>query len=146
MLAAESLDAPVIGRLVDRGLDDELKGSAYAVVDGVDGRTHHIKLPDLEAAGDSAAGSIVELRAFDDAPGQRRRRNRRPLRSRYRSAGHGNRRDLARSAEHRARTCRPVRRPASAPRYGRRWIDARIIWSDRASASDTASVSPSIAG
>ncbi|MFX4431732.1 DUF3363 domain-containing protein, partial [Acinetobacter baumannii] len=48
------------------------KGSAYAVVDGVDGRTHHIKLPDLEAAGDSAAGSIVELRAFDDAQGQRR--------------------------------------------------------------------------
>ena len=72
VLAAESLDAPVIGRLVDRGLDDELKGSAYAVVDGVDGRTHHIKLPDLEAAGDSAAGSIVELRAFDDAQGQRR--------------------------------------------------------------------------
>ncbi|WP_028146161.1 relaxase/mobilization nuclease domain-containing protein, partial [Bradyrhizobium japonicum] len=72
VLAAESLDAPVIGRLVDRGLDDELKGSAYAVVDGVDGRTHHIKLPDLEAAGDSAPGSIVELRKFDDAQGQRR--------------------------------------------------------------------------
>ena len=56
VLAAESLDAPVIGRLVDRGLDDELKGSAYAVVDGVDGRTHHIKLSDLDAAGDSAPG------------------------------------------------------------------------------------------
>ena len=63
MLASESLDIPVIGRLVDRGLDDELKGSAYAVVDGVDGRTHHIKLPDLDAAGDSTPGSIVELRA-----------------------------------------------------------------------------------
>jgi type IV secretory pathway VirD2 relaxase len=72
VLAAESLDTPIIGRLVDRGLDDELKGTAYAVVDGVDGRTHHIKLPDLDAAGDSAAGSIVELRKFDDAQGQRR--------------------------------------------------------------------------
>ncbi len=72
VLAAESLDSPIIGRLVDRGLDDELKGTAYAVVDGVDGRTHHIKLPDLDAAGDSAAGSIVELRKFDDAEGQRR--------------------------------------------------------------------------
>jgi len=72
VLAAESLDTPIIGRLVDRGLDDELKGTAYAVVDGVDGRTHHIKLPDLDAAGDSAAGSIVELRKFDDAEGQRR--------------------------------------------------------------------------
>ncbi|UXR92882.1 relaxase/mobilization nuclease domain-containing protein [Agrobacterium tumefaciens] len=72
VLASESLDEPIIGRLVDRGLDDELKGSAYAVVDGVDGRTHHIKLPDLDAAGDSAPGSIVELRKFDDARGQRR--------------------------------------------------------------------------
>ncbi|OLP58920.1 type VI secretion protein [Xaviernesmea oryzae] len=72
VLAAESLDVPVIGRLVDRGLDDELKGSAYAVVDGVDGRTHHIKLPDLDATGDSAPGSIVELRRFEDAKGNRR--------------------------------------------------------------------------
>jgi type IV secretory pathway VirD2 relaxase len=72
VLAGESLDVPVIGRLVDRGLDDELKGTVYAVVDGVDGRTHHIKLPDLDAAGDSAPGSIVELRKFDDAQGRRR--------------------------------------------------------------------------
>ena len=72
VLAGESLDDPVIGRLVDRGLDDELEGTAYAVVDGVDGRTHHIKLPDLDAAGDSAPGSIVELRKFDDAQGRRR--------------------------------------------------------------------------
>ncbi|WP_333836076.1 relaxase/mobilization nuclease domain-containing protein [Novosphingobium sp.] len=72
VLAGESLNDPVVGRLVERGLDDELKGTAYAVVDGVDGRTHHIKLPDLEAAGDSAPGSIVELRKFDDARGQRR--------------------------------------------------------------------------
>ncbi len=72
VLAGESIDDPVIGRLVDRGLDDELKGTAYVVIDGVDGRTHHIKLPDLEAAGDSAPGSIVELRKFDDAQGRRR--------------------------------------------------------------------------
>ena len=72
VLAAECLDTPIVGRLVDRGLDDELKGSGYAVVDGVDGRTHHIKLPDLDAAGDSAPGSIVELRRFDDAKGERR--------------------------------------------------------------------------
>lgn len=72
VLAAESLDTPILGRLVERGLDDELKGTVYAVVDGIDGRTHHIKLPDLDAAGDSAPGSIVELRKFDDARGQRR--------------------------------------------------------------------------
>jgi type IV secretory pathway VirD2 relaxase len=35
-----------IGRLVAYGLDDELKESVYAVVDGVDGRVHHLRLPD----------------------------------------------------------------------------------------------------
>jgi hypothetical protein len=49
-----------------------LYGTAYAVVDGVDGRTHHIKLPDMESAGDGAPGSIVELRSFEDAKGNRR--------------------------------------------------------------------------
>ena len=72
VLAGESLDVPVIGRLVERGLDDELKGTAYAVVDGVDGRTHHIRLPHLDATGDSPPGSIVELRAYEDAKGDRR--------------------------------------------------------------------------
>ncbi|MEF2071048.1 relaxase/mobilization nuclease domain-containing protein [Consotaella aegiceratis] len=72
ILASEVLANPVIGRLVTRGLDDELKSTAYAVVDGVDGHTHHIRLPDLDAAGDSAPGSIVELRKFEDARGQRR--------------------------------------------------------------------------
>ncbi|WP_372085024.1 relaxase/mobilization nuclease domain-containing protein [Tistrella mobilis] len=72
VLASESLDTPIIGKLIDRGLDDELRGTAYAVVDGVDGRTHHIRLSDLDAAGDSAPGSIVELRQFDNAKGERR--------------------------------------------------------------------------
>ncbi|ODT81561.1 MAG: type VI secretion protein [Pelagibacterium sp. SCN 64-44] len=72
VLAGESLDAPIIGRLVERGLDDELKGTAYAVVDGVDGRTHHIKLPHLDATGDSPPGSIVELRGYEDQRGERR--------------------------------------------------------------------------
>ncbi len=66
----EPVPAPVIGRLVARGLDDELQGSAYVVIDGVDGRAHHIRLPHLDAAGDSAPGSIVELRRFEDAAGR----------------------------------------------------------------------------
>ncbi|SMH29681.1 relaxase/mobilization nuclease domain-containing protein [Mesorhizobium australicum] len=72
VLAGESIDQPVIGRLVERGLDDELNGTAYAVIEGVDGRTHHVRLPDLEASGDSAPGSIVELRKFEDAKGRQR--------------------------------------------------------------------------
>ena len=72
VLAGESVGDPIVGRLIDRGLDDELKGTAFAVVDGTDGRTHHIKLPDLDAAADGPAGSIVELRRFEDAHGRTR--------------------------------------------------------------------------
>ena len=72
VLAGERLAEPVVGRLVARDLDDELMGTAYAVVDGIDGRTHHIKLPDLDAAGDGSAGSIVELRRYEDRQGRAR--------------------------------------------------------------------------
>jgi type IV secretory pathway VirD2 relaxase len=51
------------GRLVARGLDDELSGRAYAVVDALDGRLRHVRLPDLGAAGDTPVGGIVEVRA-----------------------------------------------------------------------------------
>jgi type IV secretory pathway VirD2 relaxase len=54
---------PVIGRLVTRGLDDELKGSAYAVIDGIDGRVHHVRFADLDATADCDLGSIVEVRS-----------------------------------------------------------------------------------
>jgi type IV secretory pathway VirD2 relaxase len=57
--------APVLGRLIGRGLDDELKGTAFAVIDGVDGRTHHLGLPSLEAASDAPVGAVVEARWID---------------------------------------------------------------------------------
>lgn len=72
MLASERSEMPVIGRLVARGLDDELKGTAYAIIDGVDGRAHHLRLPHLDATSDGAAGAIVELRRFADADGRER--------------------------------------------------------------------------
>jgi type IV secretory pathway VirD2 relaxase len=63
---------PVLGRLVARGLDDELKGSAYAIVEGVDGRTHHVHFADVEFTGDAMPGAIVEVRAYEDAGGRKR--------------------------------------------------------------------------
>jgi type IV secretory pathway VirD2 relaxase len=63
---------PVLGRLIERGLYDELKGSAYAVVEGIDGRTHHIRFTDIEMTGDAAPGAIVEARCYDDAQGRKR--------------------------------------------------------------------------
>ncbi len=61
----------VLGRLVARGLHDELKGSAYAIVEGVDGRTHHLQFSDLEMTGDALPGAIVEARSYEDASGRR---------------------------------------------------------------------------
>jgi len=63
---------PIVGRLVERGLQDELAGSAYAIVDGTDGRTHHLRFDDMDMTGDARQGSIVELRSWEDAKGQTR--------------------------------------------------------------------------
>jgi type IV secretory pathway VirD2 relaxase len=53
---------PLVGRLAARGLDDELRGSGYAVIDGLDGRTHHLSFADLADASDAPLGAIVALR------------------------------------------------------------------------------------
>lgn len=63
---------PIVGRLVARGLDDELDGSAFAIVDGVDGRTHHIRFDDIEWTGDAKSGAIVELRSWEGRGGTAR--------------------------------------------------------------------------
>lgn len=52
--------------------NDELKGTAYVIIDGVDGRAHHVVFSDLELTGDPKAGAIVETRAYEDAGGRRR--------------------------------------------------------------------------
>ncbi|VVT24727.1 DUF3363 domain-containing protein [Rhizobium sp. EC-SD404] len=64
---------PILGRLVERGLHDELKGEAYAVIDGVDGRVHHVRFADLDATGDTPTGGIAETRSWSPKEGGRRR-------------------------------------------------------------------------
>ena len=71
-LHSDDADEPVLGQLVERGLHDELKGTAYAIIDGVDGRTHHLVFSDLEMRGDAKPGAIVKTRAYDDAGGRKR--------------------------------------------------------------------------
>jgi type IV secretory pathway VirD2 relaxase len=71
-LHGEEPPASVAGRLVERGLQDELKGTAYAIVEGVDGRTHHLRFADLELTGDGEVGAIVEVRSYSDANGRKR--------------------------------------------------------------------------
>ncbi|SCW50172.1 Type IV secretory pathway, VirD2 components (relaxase) [Sphingobium faniae] len=67
-------EKPIAGRLIDKGLHDELTGTAYAVIDGTDGRTHHLRLPGIEALEHSPdVGGIVELRAIGRAGEQKPR-------------------------------------------------------------------------
>ncbi|WP_421951709.1 relaxase/mobilization nuclease domain-containing protein [Pelagibacterium sp.] len=64
--------SPIIGRLVGRGLHDELSGEAYAVIDGTDGRAHHVRFRSIEAFEHAPApGGIVEVRRFGRAGEQR---------------------------------------------------------------------------
>ena len=56
---------PIVGRLVGKGLHDELTGQAYAIIDGTDGRAHHVRLRGLEALEHSPPlGGVVEVRRF----------------------------------------------------------------------------------
>lgn len=58
-------DQPVAltGRLLERGLHNELTGEAYAVIDATDGRVHHVRFPGVEAFRDAPPnGGIVEIR------------------------------------------------------------------------------------
>ncbi len=65
--------ALILGRLVARGLLDDHHGVAYAIIDGVDGRVHHLRFPDIEATGDTAPGGVVETRPWTPKAGGRAR-------------------------------------------------------------------------
>jgi type IV secretory pathway VirD2 relaxase len=60
----------VVGRLVERGLHDELTGEAFAIVDGTDGRVHHLRFADIERTDDAAPGAIVEVSDWTDRRGR----------------------------------------------------------------------------
>ncbi len=64
--------SPIVGRLVDKGLHDELTGEAYAVIDGTDGRAHHVRFRGIDAFEHAPpAGGIVEVRRFGGLEDQR---------------------------------------------------------------------------
>ena len=52
----------VVGRIVGKGLSDELHDYAYLVVDGMDGRAHHLKLPVGVDLAELPIGGIVEAK------------------------------------------------------------------------------------
>ena len=53
--------SPVIGRVVARGLSDELKDRHYLIVDGIDGRPHYVDIGRGEATEPTPDGSIVRV-------------------------------------------------------------------------------------
>ena len=54
---------PVIGRVVSRGLADELKDRYYLIVDGVDGRTHYVGIGQADREEPIREGTVVEIRS-----------------------------------------------------------------------------------
>ena len=52
---------PVVGRVIGKRLIDELGDRVALIVDGVDGRAHHVALGDKVVAQDAPMGSIVEI-------------------------------------------------------------------------------------
>ena len=70
-LHGEEASAQIVGRVIDKRLTDELDERLGLVVDGVDGRVHHVGLgaPAMAAAGEGAAiGSIVEIAPAPTGP------------------------------------------------------------------------------
>lgn len=61
VLHGEEMAKPVIGRVIGKRLTDELGDRVALIVDGVDGRTHHVALGDKAVAQDAPMGSIVEI-------------------------------------------------------------------------------------
>jgi type IV secretory pathway VirD2 relaxase len=87
---------PVLGRLVERGLHDELKGTAYAIIDGVDGPHAPSRLLRL---GDDRGRQTRSHRRNADLRRRRRQQApvaRHPIGPHCRGAGRGLRRDLDR--------------------------------------------------
>lgn len=58
-------EAPIVGRVVDNYLSDELGENLTVVVDGIDGRTHHLAGIDPARVEDARIGSVIEIGPAD---------------------------------------------------------------------------------
>lgn len=54
-------EIPIVGRVVDKYLSDELGESLTVVVDGIDGRTHHVAGIDAARITEARIGSVIEV-------------------------------------------------------------------------------------
>ena len=56
----------VVGRIVAKGLADELLDRGYLVVDGLDGKAHYLALPARAELADYPIGGVVETRSLSE--------------------------------------------------------------------------------
>jgi type IV secretory pathway VirD2 relaxase len=61
---------PIVGRVVGRGLSDEINDRHYLIVDGVDGRTHYIDIGKGDATGPTPEGGILGVTPKGTEPRQ----------------------------------------------------------------------------
>ncbi|HEV2561738.1 MAG TPA: relaxase/mobilization nuclease RlxS [Rhizomicrobium sp.] len=52
---------PLVGKVVARGLSDEINDRFYLVVDGIDGRTHYVEIGNADEGSPAREDSIVEI-------------------------------------------------------------------------------------
>jgi hypothetical protein len=64
--------SPAVGRIAAKGLLDELSDCAYIVIDGVDGRAHHVALAAGTDLGELPIGGIVQARGASERAVDRR--------------------------------------------------------------------------
>ena len=61
--AGEAEPAPLVGRLIARGLSDEHRDRHYLLVDGIDGQAHYVDIGRGDAVAPIAEGAIVRVSA-----------------------------------------------------------------------------------
>lgn len=59
---------PIVGRVVDKHLSDELGENLTLLIDGIDGRTHHVSGVDQAKVVDARIGSVIEIGRTDAGP------------------------------------------------------------------------------
>src|SRR5215471_18496352 len=61
VLRGEEAQTAITGRVIDKRLTDELGDRIGLIIDGIDGRVHHVALRDPAAVEDAKIGAIVEV-------------------------------------------------------------------------------------
>ncbi|MDR9836755.1 relaxase/mobilization nuclease domain-containing protein [Herbaspirillum huttiense] len=56
----------IVGRVVGKGLADELYDKGYLVIDGIDGKAHYVTLPPQSELEQYPAGAVVEVKSSAD--------------------------------------------------------------------------------